>query len=350
MRLVDKVKTRLRSCLSTVLWETSVTLTILSTAISHVLQKNPLTLSPTFHLLSIIIQIFSVIFALILAFQRTIENQAFSPFSGLKPSEVPRPVNNFIKPNSDTVSTSSGQQASVGNATVQTVNAIQDPSSNFNAYHKSYYPKVFKNEVQIRETFPLLKNFKPKFTKRENVDKKILRKYKQYLKDKYKTKSINIQNEDKHFWVMFINGNLFPPMKYREVSSNDQIDFKSFNTKFMAWLFSKIGAIQLYEDFIKHKLEEVLEFIVQDYNVREKEEIDQLKYYITNLALIFGEPRAEPIQANISQISMAGQSTLEMIKSNRMINKEDSFEVERERSRNMDEYFDFGCDYSSHLG
>jgi len=110
-----------------------------------------------------------------------------------------------------------------------------------------------------------------------------------FLKDKYKHKELNLDNNfaEKHFWVMFINGNLLPPMKFNDNNTNEYIEFKSFNSKFLLWLFSKKGAKEFYDLFIKEQGKAVLSHISTDYNLSSIDDINQLEYYMNNLAYIF---------------------------------------------------------------
>lgn len=168
---------------------------------------------------------------------------------------------------------------------------INDKNSNFHIYHKQFIPKTPKNEENLCKKLPLLKSFKPKYTKRENIDKKILRRFKIFLKEKYKERSINLDHQsiDKHFWVMFINGNFLPPMKFIDKTKNtsENIEFKSFNSKFLLWLFNKKGAKEFYDQFNKEEGNSVLSAISADYQVHDSNDLNQLRNYISNLAFIF---------------------------------------------------------------
>ena len=52
-----------------------------------------------------------------------------------------------------------------------------------------------------------LKEFQFKFTKRENIDKKILRKFRKFLKEQYKKNQINVINilSNNKFWSDFVS-------------------------------------------------------------------------------------------------------------------------------------------------
>jgi len=164
---------------------------------------------------------------------------------------------------------------------------------------------VIKNEIilrtcpppdKIKSKIPFLREFNIKFTKRENIDKKLIRKFRKYLKTFVLKNQINLENEeDNDFWIAFINEELYPPMKYRSIEQNRVYEFKSFNTTYMAWVFSMNNADVFYREFIKEKGEDVFNSIVNKnkrsidvYDAEEKQNIkEHLKYYILNLAQIF---------------------------------------------------------------
>jgi hypothetical protein len=181
---------------------------------------------------------------------------------------------------------------------------LDDSSSNYNTYTKNYIPSKKKSQEKLFTKFPLLKKFRPKYTKRENVDKKILRRFKYYLKDKLKCKSISLDIYDKRFWIMFINGNIFPPIKFKDNNTEEEVEFKSFNSKFIAWLFSKNGANELYNLFIKEDLINTIDNIIKDYNINSVKEIEELEYYIRNMPVIFNLNADESLIQNISHLTL----------------------------------------------
>jgi len=149
-----------------------------------------------------------------------------------------------------------------------------------------------KNESKQKIKIPFLKEFNIKFTKRENIDKKILRKFRKFLKDKLKKGTLNldtfltnIDQHNKNFWTTFINDNLLPPMKFKE--NNEIVEFKSFNTTYMVWLLSHKGSVELYEIYIKENFNDVLNLFVSKFNLKENDELNQLRVYVANLASIF---------------------------------------------------------------
>lgn len=141
-----------------------------------------------------------------------------------------------------------------------------------------------KPEVK-KVKLPFLKDFVIKFTKRENIDKAILRKFRKYIKEKSKKKLINFDEESSVFWKYFVFENLFPPMKY--IENNEVIEFKSFNTTYMMWLLSHKGSSDLYEIFLKENYQPLYQYFIKKFNIMLPEEKDQVSFYLCNLVKIF---------------------------------------------------------------
>ena len=134
-----------------------------------------------------------------------------------------------------------------------------------------------------------LREFKFKFTKRENIDKKILRKFRKYLKEKRQKKTdceMEIENiiQNNKFWTDFINKNLLPPFIYTE----EEKEFKSFNTKYMFWIFEHSYSYELYNNFIQYNYTYVISHFERKYKISEThEEYCLLKAYINSLPSIY---------------------------------------------------------------
>jgi len=155
---------------------------------------------------------------------------------------------------------------------------------------KSEKAKEGKEKEKVKYKIPFFKDFNIKFTKRENIDKKILRKFRKFLKDKMKKNLLNwyvlgLNSIQKEFWINFIGENLMPPMKYKDIV--ESIEFKSFNTNYMVWLLSHKGSVELYNYFINERQEDVADTFISKYNLKNHEEIQQLYLYIKSLAYIF---------------------------------------------------------------
>ena len=108
-----------------------------------------------------------------------------------------------------------------------------------------------EKDKELYTTFPTI-NFTPRFSRKVNIAKKIVRKFKKYLKSR--------QSSIKYpFWINFTKENYLPPFKYEEQ------EFKSFSHSFLRWLFSHDGGIELYQDYITEKGERLSGKYDQDY-------------------------------------------------------------------------------------
>ena len=167
------------------------------------------------------------------------------------------------------------------------IDPMLESCSNLNFYNKPFIPKA-KTREKLKNIVPFLREFKPRFLKKENIDKKILRKFRNYVKVIYKTDQEALNNKDRNFWQNFISANLLPPMKYED---ERKIEFKSFNTKYLLWLFSKEGCCKFYQDFASKFGEGILQVFISAYdlinNTTEEGIIDKLKYYIHAIPEIY---------------------------------------------------------------
>lgn len=168
----------------------------------------------------------------------------------------------------------------------------KDPSSNFISLSRKVVPKIEK-VARLKNQIPFLKSFHPKFIKKENIDKKILRKFRKVLKKDVKINEVK-DNIDYDFIASFVVKNLLPPMKYEET------EFKSFNTKFLVWLFSKNGMEEIYDKFVNEYGISLWASFVETYNLNEEEPeiIDSLLYYIKNMHLFY----TTKFESNMSDI------------------------------------------------
>ena len=167
-------------------------------------------------------------------------------------------------------------------------NFFTDPYSNYNNFTKKY--KVEKNpKKRYRETHPFLKTFNPKFLKKENIDKKIFRRFRKFVKALYKEKkNIQIFSKNELFWERFYFKNLLPPVK---ITYNDKlIEHKSFNNQYLIWLFSQEGTTELFQLFIKKEAENVINNFIKEYNLVQSKEpniIEKLRQYINYIPEIY---------------------------------------------------------------
>jgi len=154
--------------------------------------------------------------------------------------------------------------------------------------------KIGKRLQRLKNKLPYLRYFNPHFTKRENIDKKILREFKNFIKvklldDEFYVSNKNIKNFA--FWKRFVTENLLPPMQFSYEDSNEKVTFKSFNTNYHNWIFSREGADELYEDYIRKNGDEILDFLIKRYKLRgdinNNDEIHQLDFYVKNIIGIY---------------------------------------------------------------
>lgn len=98
-------------------------------------------------------------------------------------------------------------------------NKINDPNSNYNNLTNKYEIKN-ENKKRYRNSQPVLKTFNTKFIKKENIDKKIFRKFRKYSKRYYnENKNMSIFQRNQIFWKKFNSENLLPPLRIK--SNND---------------------------------------------------------------------------------------------------------------------------------
>lgn len=133
------------------------------------------------------------------------------------------------------------------------------------------------------------KNFKPGFDKKENVDKKILRKLRSFLIESNKKKTIDLSQTDKKFWIMFINDNFLPPLKYNNPDVGESVEFKSFSNNYLMWLFSKQGSYYLYEKFIEECGTSLYEKFIESSTKLAESNLprQQLLFYLKNFHKIY---------------------------------------------------------------
>ena len=156
--------------------------------------------------------------------------------------------------------------------------------------NKKYKNKKKKNKTEetIFNQLPYLNSFKPKYIKRETIDKKIIRSFKNYVVKEYKSNHlvINDKTMDQNFFINFVNGNLLPPLDFHDINTDEYIKFNSFNCSYLLWFFSKKGVKEIYNQFINEKGKEFTEDLSQYYEIS-TEEKNQLNSYIMNFPNIF---------------------------------------------------------------
>ena len=168
-------------------------------------------------------------------------------------------------------------------------NILTDPYSNYNNFTKKFVIKENKKK-RFRDIHPFLKTFNPKFLKKENINKKIFRKFRKFFKSYYKNnKNSPIISKNELFWKKFFINNLLPPVKIEE-NEGEIIEHKSFNTKYLLWLFNQEGANELFKLFIEKEKENIINNFVSEYNLHNSNEpniIEKISKYIDYIPEIY---------------------------------------------------------------
>ena len=175
----------------------------------------------------------------------------------------------------------------INNDTIENDNINNTEEFNISEISNSYassFNELNNNKIKIkkfdekREISPINNN-KQKFNlnnkiRRVNLYKKIVRKFRKYLKK-------NIKEITDSFWSSFCRENYLPPFK------KEEIEFKSFSQLYLNWLFSHKGGIELYNQFIRHSGDEELNKIYSNYNIKDAEDKITIKNFFINFAEFF---------------------------------------------------------------
>ena len=219
-------------------------------------------------------------------------------------------------------------------------NIITDPNSNYNNFTKNYKIKNIPKK-RYRDIHPFLKTFNPKFLKKENIDKKIFRRFRKFINILYKeNKNSPIFSKNELFWKKFYFKNLLPPVKI--VQNNDElIEHKSFNTQYLLWLFNQEGTTELFNLFIKAESENVINEFVVDYDLNKLKEpdiVEKLKEYIYLIPEIYDLKNKKVIHEESKEIIETNLNTGKKTEDNTYL---DSFESEQEFSNPFNLKFEF---------
>lgn len=133
----------------------------------------------------------------------------------------------------------------------------------------------------------VLKKFNFKQVKRENIDKKVIRKFKKFLEEKFQDLS-QLSDQSLTFSLSLIKNKVFPPL-----ITDTGLSFKSFNTSYMIWFFSHKDAFIFYNEFIDINIIKCVELIVTTFNVTDKSEIVLIRNYLLSLGKIYSEFSSE---------------------------------------------------------
>lgn len=119
--------------------------------------------------------------------------------------------------------------------------------------------------------------------KRENIDKRTMRKFRKYL--------ILLEKQDDQIEFspktkLFINNLLFPPLNFESIS------LKSFNSTYMVWMFSDEEFATLYNNYIQNEADILVSYFMTEYKVSN---ISNLKRYLIDIPLIYMEHQSKTI-------------------------------------------------------
>lgn len=169
-------------------------------------------------------------------------------------------------------------------------NYLTDPNSNYNNFTKKYEIKTIPKK-RFRDIHPFLKSFNPKFLKKENIDKKIFRRFRKFVKILFKkNRNFQVFTRNPFFWKKFYLKNLLPPVKIILNHNGKLIEHKSFNTQYLIWLFNQDGTTELFEMFAKNESENVINNFIEEYDLNRSKEpdiVEKLKKYIKYIPEIY---------------------------------------------------------------
>ena len=145
-------------------------------------------------------------------------------------------------------------------------------------------------QKRYRDEHPFLKAFNPKFIKKENIDKKIFRKFRKFATIFYNdNKNSPIFRKNESFWKLFSSKNLLPPLKIQSKNGNI-IEHKSFNSQFLIWMINQEGMIEVFKKFIDKEMESIINHFILEYNldkINDKNIIGNLEQYLKYIPEIY---------------------------------------------------------------
>ena len=191
----------------------------------------------------------------------------------------------------------------INNDTIENDNINNTEEFNISEISNSYASSFNElNNIKIkikkfdekREISPINNN-KQKFNlnnkiRRVNLYKKIVRKFRKYLKK-------NIKEITDSFWSSFCRENYLPPFK------KEEIEFKSFSQLYLNWLFSHKGGIELYNQFIRHSGDEELNKIYSNYKIKDAEDKITIKNFFINFAEFFANLKLNENMNNLALLN-----------------------------------------------
>ncbi len=162
-----------------------------------------------------------------------------------------------------------------------------------------------KKSSRVECEIPFLKEFNQKFIKREYIDKKIMRKFRKYLKKEWSI--IEKEVDNKEFWSRFIKENILPPFKFFVPETKNTHEFKTLSIKFLKWFFAIRDSKKLYRIFINKNGESIYNSLVNSIQKTDKKtEIEKftkdLQIYLFDLPKIYSsiwnEEQMPPVTPN----------------------------------------------------
>lgn len=172
-------------------------------------------------------------------------------------------------------------------------NNNNNSTNNYSNYNRDSINNSKSNNINLNNNNESrkkkIKEFHFREIKRENVDKKIIRKFKKFLKGE----NHNVKNPElihylnnSEFWSDFINKKLMPPFHYEK----EKKTFKSFNTLYLQWFFEHKFAKELYDIFLNYRFSSLILMLKDCYFLSEgNEDLTLLKVYVKTLPEIYGE-------------------------------------------------------------
>lgn len=169
--------------------------------------------------------------------------------------------------------------------------AKYDPCLNLNRLER---PLAAPSEAKFKFDIPFLKFFKPKFMKRDNINKKIIRRFRRFVKFRIELEQgiqnymLNIANDsDANIEYRFAFSNALPPFRIA-----DQ-EFKSFNSKYLFWLFANSKLRSHFEAFAQEDAIKLSNELINYYNLEINESMIccKLIFYVENLSKFYSNSK-----------------------------------------------------------
>ena len=101
-------------------------------------------------------------------------------------------------------------------------------------------------------------SYKFDYFKREDINKNVLRRFKKFVRKFFVNNNCSkfIQIANIGILKHFIKLNILPPMSFK--LGSDVIEFKSFNSSYIYWLFSHPGIKEVFSLFLSEKIDDFL--------------------------------------------------------------------------------------------